>query len=194
MTAALLVLLGVVIGFMLNVLKDIIFERRRRIQDGQHLAARVVPVLADFMDECRAVVHDTGGYETQSHGQDELKPIASAPSRLTYPTDVDWRAIEHRLMLDALALPAKLSAAHAAIDAIIEYVAGPPNYGEFFEERRLKFADLIIKTSVVADALRSQHGVWLEDCMSAEERDQLQSLISEVQRSIAEREQRNQEM
>ena len=162
MTSALWGLIGVFVGFMLNVAKDLLLEGRRRSREAQFLAARVIPILDDFVDDCLSVVSDDGLCQGQRDNDGCLSPQVHAPELLTLPTDVNWRSIDHKLMLDLLALPSQLKTAHSVISAVSEYEAGPPDYEEFFAERKLQFGRLGERVAKLADKMRTDHSVWTE--------------------------------
>ena len=87
MTSALWGLIGVFVGFMLNVAKDLLLEGRRRSREAQFLAARVIPILDDFVDDCLSVVSDDGLCQGQRDNDGCLSPQVHAPELLTLPID-----------------------------------------------------------------------------------------------------------
>lgn len=55
-------------------------------------------------------------------------------------------------------MPFLVSRAHAYLDEVTEFVAGPPYYEEYYSERSLKFGRLGVAALKLAQDLRVRHG------------------------------------
>ncbi|MCY4560158.1 MAG: hypothetical protein OXF79_28125 [Chloroflexi bacterium] len=147
-------LFGVVVGAALPWFRDAWNNKR----NARYLAIRVVCILDDFLDQCTDVVGDDGLSLGQRNAGGELRPQVSQPTGLPLPSDVDWRSIDHELMYNVLALPSRIENDNRFISIAAEH-SFPPDYIEFFEERRHRYACLGLHVISVTQQLRSTYGI-----------------------------------
>ena len=147
-------LVGVVVGAALPWFRDAWNNKR----NARYLAIRVVCILDDFLDQCTDVVGDDGLSLGQRNSDGEARPQVSKPTGLPLPNDVDWKSIDHELMYDILALPSRIENDNRFISIAAEH-ASPPDYTEFFEERRHRYACLGLHVISVTQRLRSTYGI-----------------------------------
>ena len=143
--------LGVFVG---SVIVPPIRERFSRRRDARYLAIRVICVLDGYIEDCASVALDSGD-------EDELGCSVAqekAPPPPAYPTDINWKSIEHSLMYTLLALP-------AAAERAANYVAGAgenataPDYSEYFEERSKQYSLLGLHAHDLTVDLRKRYQI-----------------------------------
>jgi hypothetical protein len=100
-TALVVVLIGA-------VAVPIVRERRALNRDARYLAIRIVCILDRYVEDCASTAIDSG----EEDNQGVSTPRVKAPPPPVYPSDVNWKSIEHSMMYTLLSLPA--SAASAA--------------------------------------------------------------------------------
>ena len=152
---ALVGLAGVLIGALIVVGKDIYFERRSRWKSQQYLAIRVVTKLDDFVEGCVEVSIDTGQPDKDGyHHANSDAPVFDIDSLA-----VDWKSIPSELMYKILSFPTLVDSANNNIHAVAEYQASPPDYSEFFEERRFQYSKLGLTAYELAEKLRVSYKI-----------------------------------
>lgn len=62
-------------------------------------------------------------------------------------------------MYQLLSLPNEAWEAEKAIQNVVEFEAGPPDYEEYFEERQLRYALLGLKAHELASQLRRKYKI-----------------------------------
>lgn len=133
----------------------------QRLKDGEQrtfVAIRLAAELEDFATRCALAASDHGEPQIQLHGQEEYVPRYSTPEfKLDY-SGYEWRLIPKDLLLRILEMPFLVSRAHAYLDEVYEFVAGPPDYEEFYSERSLRFGRLGSAALKLAQDLRVRHG------------------------------------
>jgi len=152
-------LVGVFVGAVLTALltwtREVLADRRTRGRAARYLAIRVVCILDKYVERCAEVVSDQGEPDEQGC----LAPQVSSPPPPEFPPDLDWRSIDHALMYRLLSMPNEAEAAASSVAAITEYVAGPPDYAEYFEERQVQYAKLGLAAFVLTEELRKTYGI-----------------------------------
>lgn len=136
------------VGHRLTTRKDSQDERDRH---ATYLAVRVSAILDPFVMAAVSVSGDKGQYDANG----ELGPEATEPV-LTLPDDVDWKSIDPHLMDRILTLPNEIASARSTIDFMGE-VTGPPDYDEWFSERRYQWAKLGLMALDLATDLRRRY-------------------------------------
>lgn len=163
----------------------------QRLKDGEQrtfVALRLAADLEDFAIRCALAAGDHGEPETQDHGQEEYVARHSTPEfKLDYSA-YEWRLIPKDLLMRILELPHLAQRAHACLDGVSEFVAGPPFYEEFFQERSLRFGRLGLRALDLARDLRTRHGAPpnispLDADDHYDIRDHLENILSDVQKS-----------
>lgn len=149
------VLIGVVLGVLLNAIKEWWFQKRKNKKDLEYLAIRISCILDTFVNGCADVVADDGLCYGQPD-QDGCRSIQTkTPNFDPLSVDVEWKALPANLMHEVLSLPNQVEAANNKISGAFEYAASPPNYEEGFEERQFQYAALGLKAYGLASKLRS---------------------------------------
>jgi hypothetical protein len=126
-----------------------------RKKSARYLAIRVVCILDKYIDDCASVSQDYGEPDYES-GRDT--PRVVAPPTPTYPTDVDWHSIDHRLMYDLLSLPNAADKASGMVDSCFEHAEDSG-----FETRSFEYATLGLKTFELTQRLRKTYGIPNQD-------------------------------
>lgn len=159
MTEAIFGLVGVFVGAFLQWVQAAWLVGRDRERHARYLAIRVVCLLDKYVEDCAAVVDDDGLSYGQRDKDGYLRPQVVAPTAPTFPDDLDWKSIDHALMYRVLSMPNEAEAAARKIDFIWEYVSGPPDYEEVFEERQDQYSRLGLAAFALTQELRSKYGI-----------------------------------
>ena len=110
-------------------------------------------MLDRYVSECVAVVHDDG----LSYGRDSAgrrSPQCTLPKFEPQSIDVEWKSLPASLMYKILSFPNEAKESNAKIDAVDEFVATPPDFDEFFDERQFQYSILGLKAAELALELR----------------------------------------
>ncbi|MEW8682123.1 MAG: hypothetical protein AB2536_09480 [Candidatus Thiodiazotropha endolucinida] len=159
MVEALIGLLGVIVGASITAVREHWASAEATKKSAEYLAIRVVSVLDGFTEQCADVVGDDGLSNGQV-GPDGCREVqVSTPNLSVEKLDVDWKSIPSNLMYEILSLPNRVSAADQKISSVWEYVAGPPDYEELFEERQIQYGELGLKAASLSDELRNLYGI-----------------------------------
>jgi len=137
---------------------------------GTYLAVRVACVLDPFVMAAVAVVNDKGFYDQQG----ELTPEEKPPT-LELPQDVDWKSIDPHLMDRILSLPNEIASTQKTISFVGEVISGPPDYDEWFVERRYQWAKLGLMALDLARDLRSRYKLRQPDYSGYDPRETLEA-------------------
>ncbi|ADJ28772.1 hypothetical protein [Nitrosococcus watsonii] len=149
------ILIGVVLGVLLNAIKEWWFQKGKNKKDLEYLAIRISCILDTFINGCADVVADDGLCYGQPD-QDGCRSIQTkTPNFDPLSVEVEWKALPASLMYEVLSLPNQIEAANHKISGAFEYAASPPNYEEGFEERQLQYAALGLKAHGLASKLRN---------------------------------------
>lgn len=155
METAIFGLIGVVVGALLTIFKEWWFKARDKRKNAQYLAILITTMLERFVAGCAEVTGDDGLF----HGQPDIN--GNRRTRIVPPTfdplsaEVEWKALPARLMNDLLSFPLEIESAKAKIHNVGEFVSGPPDFEEFFQERQYQYALLGIRASKLSASLRS---------------------------------------
>lgn len=152
-------LVGAIGGGILTFFVQHWFELGTRKRNARHLAVRVVSILDAYLDTCARVVEDDGLSYGQRDEQGYLAPQIATPPPPSFPEELDWKSIDHKLMYRLLLMPNEAQSANDKIASVEEYVAGPPDYEEFFEERQDQYSMLGLKAFELAQELRKAYGI-----------------------------------
>lgn len=149
-------LVGVVVGSLLTLAQSWLSGRRSRVESARYLAIRVVCVLDKYVETCATVVEDDGLCFGQRNEDGYLEPQVDTPGPPIFPEDVDWKSIDHDLMYRLLSLPNDVDTAASAISFYWD-VASPPDFDEYFAERRERFTSIGLKSAKLAKRLRDAY-------------------------------------
>jgi hypothetical protein len=151
-------LLGVLLGAILTWFQSSRTIEAERTKSARYLSMRVVCVLDKYIEACCDVVEDDGLCDGQRDEQGYLEPQVEAPASIEFPTDVDWRSIDHALMYELLSLPNKGERAAKVVTAA-SGLAFAPDYEEYFDARRSQYCTLGLEAAALADKLRTAYSI-----------------------------------
>ncbi|EGR2394546.1 hypothetical protein O1B03_003525 [Vibrio cholerae] len=156
MSEAVIGLVGVVVGVLATGLKDwlvVVINTKRR---KRYLATRVVSLLDIFVDNCASVVKDDGTFRGQPNSDGYYYAQVPVPDFNPLSLDVDWLSIKSELMHQILSFPNDIYIANSKIQSVREYVADPPDFPEYFEERQYQYSILAIKATQLINQLNKE--------------------------------------
>jgi len=151
---------GVLVGVIATVGKDLVSYWTVKRKAGRFAAVRLVCVLDQYVEKCVEVVGDDGTAYGQPAGRTEggeeyYAAQVRLPDPPAFPDDIDWTSINPELMYRALALPNLASVTDRFIGAVSEH-SFPPDYSEMFQARWEGYADLGLEAASITAALRSR--------------------------------------
>ena len=158
MREAIFGLIGVLIGSFIPWLQSYWNDRQANKKNGRYLAIRVVCVLDKYLEDCVEVIKDDGLSYGQRDKNGCLSPQVKAPGAPVFPDDVDWKSIEHELMYKILSLPAEVESADRLIKATSD-IAGPPDFEEWFEERKFHYSQFGLIAYALSDELCNKYSI-----------------------------------
>lgn len=129
-----------------------------REREARYLAIRLVCVLDPFIYRCCSISMDDGEPDQDGY----YVPQVEAPA-IVLPDNVDWRCLDQQLMYRALSFPNDIEAAKQSISAALEYAGSPPDYPEYFIQRRKSFAQLGLAAVSLAEDLRAKFDIPLRE-------------------------------
>jgi hypothetical protein len=147
-------LIGVVVGALLTTAKDWWFEYRRRRKNLEYLSIRVVSIFDHFVAVCIEACRDDGLAHGSRDEQGCKVPQVDTPKLELSAIDVDWKSLPSNLMYEILNFPTLVDNANSYISSIVEFVAGPPDYDEFFEGRVEEYSELGLRAMEISTTLR----------------------------------------
>ena len=156
MEKALIGLVGVLLGAILTVARELWNDHRTKKKRAEYLAIRVTCIIERFMDGCVSVVGDDG----EMYGRDDQGCVqlqTTAPEIDFESLDVDWHSLPFDLMYEILNFPTYVEESNGIISSVFEYVAGPPDYDEGIEERIYQYSKLGLKAYDLSKKLRSKY-------------------------------------
>lgn len=133
----------------------------QRLKDGQQrtfVALRIAAELDDFAISCALAASDQGEPQIEQHGQEEYRPRHKAPTFTLDYSAYDWRLLPKDLLMRVLEMPHLTKQAHAHLEGVSEFLANPPYYEEFFQNRSLSFGRLGLRALQIAKDLRHREG------------------------------------
>lgn len=147
-------LVGVLVGAVLTMLKESWVSHRNDVRDARYLAVQVVGLLDRYIFACSEVVTDNGLFQGQRDANGNCVAQVKFPDFSPETLIVEWRSIPGDLMYEIFDLPYKAGVATHIIEGASEN-AYPPEYDDYFEERKLQYANLGLQAAVIADRLRN---------------------------------------
>lgn len=169
---------GVWLGGRLTWEREEKRERARELKEATYLAILVVAHLERFADSCLTVAFDDGTEEGRPAGSLGCwEPTVTPPIFDPLSFDVNWKALPSDLMYDILGMPYRIEQLEHDIAKVYED-DGPPDYTEYFWERRRGWAVLglegTVKNKAVylalgirADGRKEVLGLWIEQTEGA---------------------------
>ena len=152
---AVIPLIGVVLGFILALSKDIWNEKRKKKVSSRYLAELVAPKLDEFATACIDVVWDDGdGIGLNEDGS--LHKTTDDPEFGVTGLDVNWLALPSDLMISIRVIfPTEIQTANDRINDVFKYHRILPNSLETFEERQYLYASLALSAIDLSKQLRA---------------------------------------
>ena len=147
-------LAGVVIGFFLTFIKEIWFKKKDKQKELEYLTIRLTCAFDKFISGCFDVVYDDGLFQGQPDKDGCRRAQVTPPSIKPDEIDVNWKVLPSKLMYTILNFPEKIEHANGTISSVVEHVAFPPDYDEFFEERRYQYSELGLLALQINSELR----------------------------------------
>jgi hypothetical protein len=145
---------GLLVVLVGAVIVPIIRERLARSRDARYLAIRIVCILDRYVEDCASTAIDSG--EENEKGVNIAR--VSAPPPPAYPSDVNWKSIDHTMMYKLLALPPSADRAANYVEGASENVTGPDN-SEWFEARSHQYSLLGLQGHKLTETLRTEYEI-----------------------------------
>jgi hypothetical protein len=175
---------GVWLGGELTSRRERRRERHEAAKDLTYLAILVTGHLQRFVDGCVAVVDDDGTSYGQPAGEGGFhEATVETPRFEPLKLEVNWKSLPPRLMDEIVSLPYHIDSLNGHVASVGEF-DDPPDFANYFWERRHGYATLGLKVSALADRLRQHagldvvpvtHGDWSRDAHLNERKLQLES-------------------
>lgn len=189
------VLIGIVLGVLLNAAKEWWFQKRMNKKELEYLAIHMSCLLDSFVNGCADVVADDGLCCGQPD-QDGCRSIQTkTPNFDPLSVEVEWKTLPAEIMYEVLSFPNQIEAANHKISGAFEYAAFPPDYDEGFEERQLQYATLGLKAYSLASKLRSIGNLPLQSTPAPDDWNPvlfMKEKINEIEKAQKEKAARNQ--
>jgi hypothetical protein len=154
MNIALVSVLSGFLGVVVGVVMPISREWLARSRDARYLAIRIVCTLDRYVEDCASTAVDSG--EENAEGFNVAR--VSAPPPPAYPSDVNWKSIDHTLMYKLLALPASADRAANYVEGVSENTTGPDS-SEWFEARSHQYSLLGLQAHKLTETLRKEYKI-----------------------------------
>lgn len=152
-------IVGTVLGSIIPWVQSSAREKKKKRENANYLAAKVVIVLDKYVSSCVDVVSDDGTIMGRPTGRDGCyEPQEALPTHIIYPVDIDWKSIDPQLMYKLLNLPVLSYEADRSIKDAGE-ISSPPFYEEFFEERQKRYSELGLYTLQLDVEIRSKYKI-----------------------------------
>lgn len=138
---------------ILGWIKEARFAQKKRRQEAEYLAMRIVLAFDDLVGAIYNAVHDP--LMTDDKGYTES--TVADPS-LVMPSDGDYKALPAQLMYEVLSMPNRLDGIKESLSSVSEY-ADPPDYEVYYEYRRAELSKLGLKALDLIDALCRKYDI-----------------------------------
>lgn len=174
---------GVWLGAELTSRRELRRETDQYAKDVTYLAIIVSAHLQRFVDGCVSVVDDDGTSYGQPAGEDGYhEATVATPTFEPLTLAVNWRVLPPRLMDEIMTLPYHIESLNRHIAGVGEF-DDPPDFSEYFWERRHGYVTLGLRVSTLADLLRQHAGLdvasttetdWSRSAYLAEKKSELE--------------------
>jgi hypothetical protein len=158
MSEAAIGFIGVIIGALLAPGIDWFRSWRSAKKNARYLAIRVICILDEFVGKCVEVVGDDGDRDNEGYYNYNSK----LPTIDSFPENLEWKSIHHKMMYRILILPSKIKDAFNHIDFACDHYISPP-YDDLGPERQYEFAVLGLYAATLALDLRKSYGMPFEE-------------------------------
>lgn len=158
MTEAIFGLVGVLVGSATSWFQAYWTNKQSVNKNARYLAIRVICILDKYVEDCADVVKDDGLSFGQRTSDGCLQPQVKALGAPVFPEDVDWKSIDHELMFKILSLPSDVEGGERIIKAT-EDIASPPDFEEWFNERRFHYSQFGLIACKLSQELATKYGI-----------------------------------
>jgi len=158
MESAIFGFLGVIIGSLIAVAKDYLFQKKKDEKDAKYLSALVSFELERYASLCADVVGDNGLCEGQPDERGYSRTQVDTPKFEPLLIKGEWTTLPPDLMYEILDLPHRAEVANIKIYSVFENDS-PPDFSSAFEERQLQYANLGINALMLSDKLKLRAGL-----------------------------------
>jgi len=167
MNEAYIGLVGVAVGGFIAIAKDLFASLFKQRKNAEYLAIQIVCILDEFVDKCYEIVLDDGTcqgqpagrhYYDKDHYDEFYMPQVDMPKSIEFPTDVDWKSIDHKIMYRILMLPSSIRSTNQTIYSSSEYSFDPDNE-PVFEARQDGYSKLGQEAANIAIELRKTYNL-----------------------------------
>ncbi|WP_322886513.1 hypothetical protein U8C31_18265 [Sinorhizobium medicae] len=149
---------GVVL-FLLNWLREWLTGYLKRKTEAEVLAFSLVTEFDRLVATCSEVIDDPLHMDMNSG---YWESTVKAPW-IEFPDAWDWGSFPKRLQYRIRSIPNKIYLANRAVSNLWDYGEGPPDFGDAFEERTIRFAWIGLEAVLINDILAKEYGVPLLD-------------------------------
>lgn len=181
---------GVIVGALMTWLQAIWSENKKRKETRNYIAILIIFILDRFIQGCVDVVSDSGFPDKDGR----LVPQFSTPNIDFESLKADWKVFPNDLIYEILDLPNKIETADHTISSVVEFVAGPPDYEEFYEARQIEYSNLGIIAHKIATKLRSQNNLPSRDYENWDPIEFLKKKNQEIKQNRKKRQEQQEEL
>jgi hypothetical protein len=163
MTEAIIGLVGVIVGSVITVAKEVVTTHTQKKKRAHYSAIRIIDVLDEYFQYCVDVGFDDGTAMGQpagrtDDGQEFYEAQVKRPKAPVYSEGVDWKSLTNDLTYKILSLSSLARDTDRFIDASAEH-AFPPDYQEFFDARQIGYAKIGLEVFSVMSKLRDKYSL-----------------------------------
>lgn len=162
-TAAIIGLVGVLVGSVITLAKDSIGAFIEKRSNTRYASIRIICILEEYAQKCVDVVSDDGTSYGRpagrtSSGEEYYDPQVELPNPPIYPDDINWKNFSKKLLYRILMVPNIARETDRYISNSAEN-SGPPDYEEVFEARQEGYANLALEVLALVAELRREYGL-----------------------------------
>lgn len=172
-------------GVWLGAAKDIFTDWWKRRRQARYHAMLLAVTLDQLIDDCIAVAFDDGYPDSDG----VMYPTAPNP-KIEWPTQLDWTLIPSELMYRCLLLPGMIKSAIESARFIVDNIASPPDYQEYFEELQIRFSSIGLSAVHLLHRLQEAYDVKYQDRAHTDPQRDFERRIEKVEKSRAEQHKR----
>ena len=158
MAEAIFGFIGVIIGSVLPWIQACLKRKRDEAKEARYLAIRCVCVLDKFVEDCMDVIKDDGLSCGERNIEGCLEPQVIAPGPPKFPNDVDWRSVDQEIMYKLISFPSEVEAGDRMIAHTKDF-AYPPNFEDWFLERKYYYCTFGIHAYNLSNELTNKYGI-----------------------------------
>lgn len=148
-------LIGVFVGSILTVLKDIFNDYWKKNAHAKYIATRSICILDEFMDLCILVADDDGYLDPDIDGSPSTN--TKLPNINFSNLNVNWESLPVDLMYEILSFHSYIDATNRNIDFFGYNIASDVN--EIIQTRRYQYAILGLKAFNLSSKLRFKYKI-----------------------------------